>query len=589
MLIRSLTLASLLLATLGSHHLRARSTNTDGSIVRGAARLLGHQSDAKVVRWLSHQFAVRQAMVGPDGRSMEITFRDGARSVVLSTVLESERLTGRQMLSHLTPAVRQVASESARALVLEPFESELHLPSGAGSGEASALTAAGFRVDGPVTDTAVTPTTLSTLAQYNVVYMHTHTGVDQNGAGVLATGEPASCSPYVSPDGTVATVGVAGSTQCFHAITAAFIRKQVGQFPSNALVYVNGCDLLDAADFLQVFAEHGVGVTLSWNGEATGFDGYLSSLALFNQLGQGATVSHALTTLYANHYGTSQVQGHTATLGFSGNGDITLQTAAAGGPGVGVMPTVTAVASATPVPTATALRSTPTVGTSSTSVPTATRTPTETPTRVPVPATPTPTSSAVPSPTTGPKPAIVSVIASVKPGRRQSVTVVNAMPGSADSLSVQFPNGDRLQMSGSVDASGAATISFTQAASKITRRDQTADLKVMGMGVSGPFVLHAAYHIGFGAIDVSVQPRILSAGHVMTAWIHAGRYANVAVLIKLPHARIVRLHGRTGAQGWLVVTDRLPRTLHHGDRVVVRADSRAGSIQWHSATTVRIA
>jgi len=77
-----------------------------------------------------------------------------------------------------------------------------------------------------------------------------------------------------------------------------------------------------------------VAALVSWDQNAAAKDDYLSAAAFFNVMGTGQSVSAAISTLHAAGYGTSSDNGVPATLGYLGDGSVTLSSAAtAGSPG----------------------------------------------------------------------------------------------------------------------------------------------------------------------------------------------------------------------------------------------------------------
>src|SRR5206468_551724 len=158
----------------------------------------------------------------------------------------------------------------------EPFASELGLGPYAGQPEVDDLQAAGFSVDQGY-DTSVTIAVLASLAQYNVVYIHTHSGY-VNGRWAVSSGEPVNGDPAVQPyvsDGSVIYTGVAGGgNQTWYAITPKFVTSHMGHFGAHSFLFVNGCELLDSGDFWQALASQGAGAMVSWNGLGQAKDDY---------------------------------------------------------------------------------------------------------------------------------------------------------------------------------------------------------------------------------------------------------------------------------------------------------------------------
>jgi len=445
----------------------------DGNVLGMASMRLGHQSMSRVLGWLRHQASVRSALRGDDGRTVDIRFRDGSRAAILPSTVSRVRIP----LSLLHPHLQLLAEDrspagAARAVVMEPFATQLGLGPQAGDAEVSDLQSAGYSVD-QLYDTQVTLKALTTLSQYNVAYMQTHAGVVTGGEGIVASGELVGTDPNVAPlirNGTVIPISVSGSSQRYYGITSSFITQYEGQFPAHSLVFLNGCNLLSAPRFWNALAGKGSGVLVTWDREATSTDNFIAGAQFFKYMDNpGTTVASAIAAVHAAGFGTSLVDGAVANLGSIGDGTITLGNAAAapektpqpGTPTPGlpaatsqpttsgptptalilrtpIPPTATAVAQPTttsqptnagPTPTAFVLRTpipptaTPVVqptATNSTPPPTSTASPTSTAT---VTGTPPATSTAPPTATASPAPtATGTVVATLTPTVTPTIT-----------------------------------------------------------------------------------------------------------------------------------------------------------------------
>lgn len=563
-LVHLVALALLPAALLPARGGRAANGSRDLQVLRAASTRLGHDPAPEVLPWLRRQDAVAGAVLGRDRTTVTIRFRDGSQA----DVLPREEGTARLARAQLNPKLRARVQGAARAAVWEPFATELGLGPQAGDAEVSMLQGAGFTVD-QAYDAQVSVGAMATLPSYNVVYMHTHSGVDAGGRGILATGEPANGDPSVAPllaDGSVVVVGVAGSNQSYYAITSTYVRTHLAPLPANSLLFMNGCALLASQEFWNALQARGAGVLVSWTANATVQDDFLSGAAFFNQMSQGYTVRGALQSLYAAGYGKSTSEGQAASLGSLGNGGITLQLAANG-------QTTTATPTGA-VPTAT--RTPPPTGTS---VPTATATPRPTASNTPVPiatSRPTSTATALPVSVSG------RLLGAVKPGRRQTIAVLSAA-NTVVRYEVAFPNGDRLAGTVTTDGSGVARIGFMQPASKITRRRNAATVTLTVDGGQPGAAWRQAYLIGFGKIDAVVQPRTIVPGRRATLWAHTVRRTAVRFTIRAGRTVVAARRARTGSQGWAHVRYRVPVSTR-GARLIVRVDAVRGGKRVHSAT-----
>lgn len=570
MIVRALALLALLTAVLGSRPADTQAAHglSDSSLLRTAAARLGTEPQARVLHWLRRHSTVLSAGVGKDDRTVDVRFRDGREMAVLSRQVGTVHLEGATRQFHFFARANQ--SADARAAVLEPFATELGLGANPGAPVAGALQSAGFSVDEGV-DTQVSVGFMATLPQYNVVYMHTHSGITQSGGGVVATGQFATNDPSVQPylaDGSVMVIGVAGSNAQYFGITSRFVSQHMPTFRSRSLIFINGCALLQTSDFWSALSQKGAGVLVSWNADSTNSDNYLSGIAFFNVMqGNGSSVSGAIAILHQNGYGTSAYNGQTATLGSVGDGNITLaQAAASTSPPPTVKPTATSVATATQIPE-----------------PTRTPTPTEKP-------TPRPTSTTIPTATSTPTPvplAIIGIQPSVQGGKDQAFDV-HGPAGKALQVRVRYPNGDVRNQTVQLGSGGTAHVQFKQPTSTITRKNRTAVVRLSGPAGTGGSQLTASYTVGFGKIDVSAQPRSVARGGTIVLWVHAHAHKAVTVKVEPVHRALDTMKVVTGKQGWARVRYTIGHGRKHGAVLTVAAQVTSGRKHPYTATTITV-
>ncbi|MBV9279241.1 MAG: hypothetical protein JOZ41_04095 [Chloroflexi bacterium] len=248
-----------------------------------------------------------------------------------------------------------------RAIVLEPFASELGRGASAGDAQASALAQAGFHVD-ELKDSAVTVGVMETLGSYSVVYIETHSGVLPDGDADVVTGET-NTRPYATlfNEKSLLQAFVAGdpSGTLYDAITAKFVRLHIGAFPASSVVFLNGCGVLAAPLFWDALHDQNVSTLISWDNDVDGDITDAAAQLLFTNLIQGGTVASAVTQVRAAGLGTSVVGTAVAHIGYIGDGGDTLQRALSGAtptptptPTPTDSPTPTVTPTATPVPKA---------------------------------------------------------------------------------------------------------------------------------------------------------------------------------------------------------------------------------------------
>jgi hypothetical protein len=583
MISRTLLLFALLLpgALSASIAVSAATWTADTGVLSIASERLGHESASKVIQWLGQQPAIRSAWLGRDARTVDIRFRDGVGGAILPGTVRAAAIGSAPTVRRIIPDALPHQSSGARAAVLEPFASELGLGSFAGQPEVDALQAAGFTVD-QANDTGVSIGTFASLAQYNVVYMHTHSGY-VGSQWAVASGEQVNGDPTVQPylqDGSVIYTGVAGGGgRTWYAITSSFVTKHMGRFASKAILFINGCDLLNSSDFWQAFSNQGAGAMISWNGLGAAKDDYLSAAAFFSFMRQGQTISQAMSNTYSAGYGSSSGSGQSASMGFVGDGSITLGQAASSRPSQVTPtstspPTVTATVPAAATPTGTIV---PTATSTDTPLPPTTQ-PTDTPTE-----TPTPTLS--PTPTTPLVTPSLSLASSVSPGSRQTLAF-HFMAGATVHFTVAFPNGDRKLHTSTAGGQGNATYSFSQHSSEITRENDVATVTVDAQVGEQTAETQQRYHIGFGKIDVSAEPRRQAAGRKITIYVHTHARTGVELTVATSHP--IHLSSVTGTHGWTHFSYRLSHKLRTGRKVVVRASFHSGQRTYSTETTFAI-
>lgn len=438
--------------------------------------------------------------MGLDGHTVMLRFRDGLNSAVLPA---SRATPARLPMFSSRRVVRDgTATGGPRALVLEPFATELNLGPNAGVVEADDLQAAGFRVDRLV-DGQVTMGTMATLANYNIVYMLTHSGVNQWGEGVVATGELANTDPTIDPmikEFSVLVVGVVGSSQLYYGIMSRFIQYHVGEFPAHSLMFINGCSMLGASLFWKALASKGMGAMVSWDHDALATDDVPASADFFAAMYGGKDVADAVAAVRADGHGVSRPSGGpVANFGFLGDGTITLQAAAG---------------------------------------------PTPTPTLVPPTATPVPT-----------RRLIVRLRSRVVPGRRQLISI-SAPSRASLRIAVAYPNGNHRSVLLTVPPAGALTYTYRQPSNVITPSDVAARVLVSDPRIHASAA--ATYTIAKGAFDLHIAPSAALPGHRVTFWVYSARSGRGRIDVR-SHARLLhRFALRLTPRHWIHVEYALP-------------------------------
>lgn len=238
-------------------------------------------------------------------------------------------------------------SANARALVLEPFATQLGFGPTTGDDEASALRAAGFSVD-VFRDAQVTVPVMQRIPEYAVTYIETHAAVMPDGDAVVMTGEqdPGPYADYYR-DHTLAQATVSGdpTKMLYNGVTGAFFVAHAAPFSAGSLLYVNGCVVLNAPNFWSTLQSRGLRTLISWDGEAQASSDQTAGPFVLNQLSHGLTVDSVVTDAVHQGIGVSVIGSEVAHLGYEGNGQETLANA--------LQAQDPATLTATPTPTAT--------------------------------------------------------------------------------------------------------------------------------------------------------------------------------------------------------------------------------------------
>lgn len=528
--------------------LTTTTLRADTQLLGLASRRLADHSRLEVVRWLDRHSRVRSAGVGQDGQTIDMRFRDGLEMAILPALRRSASIPRSQSKTVPLRPLAQPNGPEQRALVLEPFASD-ELGTHDADPELKVLQANGFQVD-YLSDGAVNVDEMASLWKYNVVYMHTHGGVNQWGYAVVATGQPADNDPSMLPllqSGMIMITGVSGLTTKYYGILGPYIDNYASRFPSNSLLYIDTCDILSADKFWNSLASKGVGAFVSWDGHSIFQDETRAAQTFFGYMGQGMTVAEALNAVHNDRYDTSNFDGKVTHLGYLGDGYITLHGRSPTAPtNTPVLPT------STPLPTATATSS-----------------PTSTPTPTPAP------------------PLTVNVKPSVKPGTQQLISVTSS-PSVPVHFEVDFPNGDMLDRSTRTDTAGQARYTYVQRSSMILHNLRVARVTVTAGTNGATSNATATYRIGFGVIDASVEPRIQAAGGTVRVWVHAMPNNPILVSLRLAGKEILRIAGRTGPRGWLHRRYTISPSLGSGRTVTVVARAESGDRLSRTSTTFQV-
>ncbi|HEX6506575.1 MAG TPA: hypothetical protein VF221_02995, partial [Chloroflexota bacterium] len=240
----------------------AMLSSSDRQIAMSASRL-GASSPSRALTWLRHSSSVDRVDVGRGGPTLDVHFRDGAELVMVPQA--AHRTTLQVQPGRLRVLAHARDTTPGRAIVLEPFSDQLGLGPNAGGTEIDSLKAAGFSVD-VLRNTDVDIAAMEKLSNYSVVYMETHSGTLGDGDAIVLTRQTSTSGlANLFHDGSV-TQGLAyGDQSLYVAFKAQFVLKHMGTFPTSSILYLNGCEVLNANVLWDAFRQQHVSTMISWD------------------------------------------------------------------------------------------------------------------------------------------------------------------------------------------------------------------------------------------------------------------------------------------------------------------------------------
>jgi hypothetical protein len=216
-----------------------------------------------------------------------------------------------------------------RALVLEPFATDLGDATGPGETIPSALTHAGFAVT-TLRDSQVTVPTMLTLSQYSFIYISTHAGPLPNNDAAISTADTRH-QPFAQylNNYSMAEMKITsqGTLKYFDAVTGRFIHKYDGPFPGHTIVFIASCNTLDMPLFWHYLQQSGVVTLIGWHHHVDIVESDHAAEAIFDAFSKGATVSQAVAYATAKGYGNAPYGKIKGWLSYEGDGSVTLQSA----------------------------------------------------------------------------------------------------------------------------------------------------------------------------------------------------------------------------------------------------------------------
>jgi outer membrane protein assembly factor BamB len=163
--------------------------------------------------------------------------------------------------------------------------------------------------------------------------------------------------------------------------------------------------------------------------------------------------------------------------------------------------------------------------------------------------------------------------ASVKVGKKQTITFTSS-PGIVIHIRVDYPNGDHQSHSVTTNSSGKATYSYKQGASKIKHNKFTATITATAGSGAAQTTQKATYTIGYGRLDVSLEPRSVAPKKVVNIYIHSTVGKKVAAFLLFPNGRFVTIPGTAGPKGWAHIKYKVPTGMTRGSNHKVKVIAR---------------
>lgn len=240
--------------------------------------------------------------------------RHAFRTLISYTVRMRVLAIAMLLISSVASHVTAAQAAPGRALVLEPFATQLTASGQAGAAVAAVLQKAGFDVT-VLTGGQVTVPVMMHLADYNFIYIETHSAILPNGDSVIATGETDN-HPYraLFENGGLMQTVVAGDPHhaLYNAVTGRFFALHLGTFAPGAILFVNGCAALSAPLLWRDLKGRGLSTLIGWTGDVPEDAATAVGDAVLTQLGSGKTVAQSVDvspalypadlTLFGFHY-----------------------------------------------------------------------------------------------------------------------------------------------------------------------------------------------------------------------------------------------------------------------------------------------
>jgi hypothetical protein len=161
---------------------------------------------------------------------------------------------------------------------------------------------------------------------------------------------------------------------------------------------------------------------------------------------------------------------------------------------------------------------------------------------------------------------------------------VHSSPGASVVVRLTFPDGDVVNSTAAAGSDGVAHISSPLKSSRITRHSRTVTVSVSALGTTAS----GSFTIGFGKIDVSIEPRIVSRGATTVIWVHSARVQKVKIKVtpKLTKADVKT--ATTGKNGWAKVYYVVSKARALTTTLTVHARTVGGNVAGSTSQTFTI-
>jgi len=228
----------------------------------------------KTIDYLKTQPNVDNAEVGGDDISIWIKYKSGIEGIILSGLPISTSYRS----NFLTKSTK-TTSTNQKAIILLPFDSVQDCEDKSVEAISTYLQQSGYSSDNieRYRDEEVTVNLMTTLSDYNFIYMTTHGGVGPIVHDIsITTGEIADENVFAAlltqlTNFEIQVVSISGVSGYYWALNHKFFEHYTYQGYPGSFVYINACNSFKNDSLADVFLNNGASVYLGWDNITFGF------------------------------------------------------------------------------------------------------------------------------------------------------------------------------------------------------------------------------------------------------------------------------------------------------------------------------